>query len=383
MRARLQRHHDRLRDIFQHALIVALATPLAACTQAAEGGGSDASAGDASLLTDASEGGSSDDVLSFDDGSLLDDAAYEWCEAGVPEVDDAATSGNCDYFMHVPCGLPDGAVPLECGYLTFRLCKAICPRGAPYGCRVASVPCDAGTAAGDGGGTAEDAGDVLTVECIICHGGRRPRGLRARRPVRSGSVVGDFFARTSHLEAASVIAFRHLERDLAALDAPRELRRAARSAARDEVKHARTTREIARRYGGRVAAARAGERYVRSAEDIAIENAVEGCVRETYAALVAHWQAAHASDERIRAAMTRIAADETRHAALAWSVAEWLRTRLHSSGRARVARRRRRAVRKLAREVDRNVPHALVEVAGVPNRDQALSFLRSLDQSLW
>ena len=53
---------------------------------------------------------------------------------------------------------------------------------------------------------------------------------------------------------------------------------------------------------------------MRELEAIAIENAVEGCVRESFGALLATWQAKTAGDARVRAAMKRIARDETRHA---------------------------------------------------------------------
>jgi len=57
--------------------------------------------------------------------------------------------------------------------------------------------------------------------------------------------------------------------------------------------------------------------------DVALENAVEGCVRETYGALIATRQAEAASDPVVRRAMRKIAADETAHAALSWDVASF------------------------------------------------------------
>jgi hypothetical protein len=57
----------------------------------------------------------------------------------------------------------------------------------------------------------------------------------------------------------------------------------------------------------------------RSLEELAVENAVEGCVRETYGALTAIWQARTAKDPSVAAAVRRIARDETRHAALSWA----------------------------------------------------------------
>ncbi len=70
---------------------------------------------------------------------------------------------------------------------------------------------------------------------------------------------------------------------------------------------------------------------LRSLEALAVENAVEGCVRETMGALFAMHQAASAADPHVRATMVSIAPDETRHAALGWAVAEWALDSLRAS----------------------------------------------------
>ena len=66
--------------------------------------------------------------------------------------------------------------------------------------------------------------------------------------------------------------------------------------------------------------AHAARRPSASPNPIALENATEGCVRETYGALVAHRQANIATDRSIRCMMQTIATDETNHAGLAWDV---------------------------------------------------------------
>ena len=55
-------------------------------------------------------------------------------------------------------------------------------------------------------------------------------------------------------------------------------------------------------------------------ETVAVENAIEGCVRETYGALVSFWQARAAGDPKVREVYARIAEDElsTRHSRGAW-----------------------------------------------------------------
>ena len=150
------------------------------------------------------------------------------------------------------------------------------------------------------------------------------------------------------------------------MGAPACLVREAERSARDEVRHARITRRLARGRGAepsRVAMKRARPRSI---EAFAIENAVEGCVREAFGALVASRQALVAADPDVRAAMVGIARDEIRHAALALSIAEWLSPRLDTAVRARVATAMRGAVDALRCEV-RAMPGDVASALGLPS----------------
>jgi hypothetical protein len=225
--------------------------------------------------------------------------------------------------------------------------------------------------------------ESVTLDCrMLCFMGRRPAGLAESAPSASTSRLGDYFAQVAHLEAASVDAFKLLARELASHRAPRKLRRAAARAARDEVRHARMTSALARRFGGKSAPVVVEKSGERSLEAIAIENAVEGCVRETYGALLATWQAHAASDPRIRAAMIRIASDETRHAALSWSVAAWLNRQLSQEERTRVEQARHAAVEQLLSEAQGEDDPALIRMAGLPSQEQAVMLAHRLARSL-
>jgi rubrerythrin len=228
-------------------------------------------------------------------------------------------------------------------------------------------------------------GAPVVVECDKCTiSGRRPSGLVRPRRARATNALGRFFACVSHLEEASVHAFEGLAGELHRLDAPAELVRAARRSARDEVRHARATARIARRHGAEPPSLRVlARRRARSLVRIAVENAVEGCVRETFGALVAAWQAAHAADPQIARTMRRIAADETRHAALAWAIAGWMEPRLDARSRRAVLAARRRAVRALLREVSSPCPSVLVVQAGMPSAARATALLEVLRTALW
>jgi len=157
--------------------------------------------------------------------------------------------------------------------------------------------------------------------------GRRPEGL-ASRVAEHADARARWYAESMHLEAASVPAFERLAAELAALGAPPRLVRAARAAARDEVRHAATMTQLGARIGAALTDVVVTPVAERTIEQIAIENAVEGCVNEGFAAVLCEYQARTASDPDLAAAMTDIARDEQAHAGLSFAIAAWLETQL-------------------------------------------------------
>jgi hypothetical protein len=217
---------------------------------------------------------------------------------------------------------------------------------------------------------------------LVCQTGRRPASLLDSSPSSAVNSVGSFFAEAARLEGASVAAFRVLAHELSTHGAPARLARAAQLSAADEIRHAHATAAMARRYAAEPVRPEFGAPPKgRSLEDIAAENAAEGCVRETYGALVALWQARHARDPFVAASMAPIAADEMRHAGLAWDVAGWAEPRLSATARRHVISARTRAFEQLATEVARPVDHALVAIAGLPAADSAAQLLQELGAS--
>lgn len=229
----------------------------------------------------------------------------------------------------LPPDNPDGSPPppFDPSFVSEEECEMLC--GVGY------ANCDAITL--DNGTPA-----VRCSDPYACVGGRRPRGLIGAG-ARSMSRRGRFLAESAHLEAASVIAFDRLGAELRALGAPRALVRRALIASRQEERHARVMESLAARFGAKSAPVRVRRQGPRTKLAIALENAVEGCVNETFAALVASHQARFANDVAVRRAMARIAADETAHAALALDVDRWLHPSLTPRERARVARAKARA----------------------------------------
>ncbi|HUB08223.1 MAG TPA: ferritin-like domain-containing protein [Myxococcales bacterium] len=212
-----------------------------------------------------------------------------------------------------------------------------------------------------------------------CSMGRRPSSLVPCDSAPALHPVAAFFAEGARLEAASVRAFRVLARELAAHGAPRRLVACALEAAKDEVRHARATRQLARRYGAEpLRPTFSAQPGVRPLAQVARENAVEGCAAETYGAAVALWQARHAQDPSIAQALCAISRDEVRHAELAWEVAGWAEPRLSCGAQARVRSAREEAFRDLAREAAQEIDASLVTFAGLPSAAEGAGLLRSV-----
>jgi hypothetical protein len=224
----------------------------------------------------------------------------------------------------------------------------------------------------------------MQVDPMFCGAGRRPSGLlpAARRSL--ASPVGAHFAELARLEAASIHAFRELAAELFAHGAPPALVRAAMSAAEDEIRHARSMARLARRFGADLVAADVVHQPVRDIETIALSNAVEGCVRETFGALLAHHAAGVATLPDVRAAMAVIAGDETRHAALSWAIHAWLVRKLTPAAQRRI----QAAIVSTAAAVSEEAtaderPRPEIDALGLPPADVAAGLLRGLGEPLW
>jgi rubrerythrin len=233
----------------------------------------------------------------------------------------------------------------------------------------------------------------LKVECVnvtmqscgpvFGAGGRPPAGLRPVEIPRCEDPVGAYFAYMAHVEGAAVFGFRNLARELTALGAPMSLVSQALRAADDERRHARIARRLARDYAATPASVEVEATPPRSALAIALDNATEGGVYETFAVLVTLHQSLTAADRRVRAAFARIADDELRHAELAQAVARFLEPRLSAEERAQVAQARRDAAARLAAELDTPFHPRLVALAGMPPRETTRRWLSQMTERLW
>ncbi|APR80959.1 putative lipoprotein [Minicystis rosea] len=419
----MRREERRLRRIFQRALWVAVAAPIAAplacgapgttvtspdeevergaiepgsgLEEGAGGAGNGEAAKGAAGGADRGEaqgaGGSIDQGTTLPSGEG-ERPSTEGASSGEPgtEVEGFANNASCapvpftpnppdtcGKYVRLPCGLPAGVTPVANCYLWLNDCQKVCP-GAYFNCHAVGDSCRDGV-------VVKDAKGGIDIDCATCSKGvgRIPAGLAPARMKRAPSALGTYFASASHLEAASVHAFVRLGRELSASEAPPSLLRAARRAARDEVRHARATARLARRFGGEPVRPRVASLPLRALDAVAIENAVEGCVRETFGALVAEFQAANARDPEIAREMEIIARDETRHAALSWAVARWAHDKLAIEAREAMAAHCREAMAALRAETQACMPEELRTQAGLPNEAEQRALLDVLEEQLW
>jgi len=234
--------------------------------------------------------------------------------------------------------------------------------------------------------SAEGVIEVLSSEVMVESGtcaGRRPDAWVPGVESQDGPPVARYLASMAHLEAGAVLAFENLARELEAHGAPRALIRDVQAAARDEVMHAELMGLLAKSHGATPPDAEVTEVRVRSLYEMALDNATEGCVRETYGALVGMYQAETAKDLELARAMRRIAEDETRHASLSWRIGEWLLAQLSDVQRAHVRDAQRVAVDRLRVEASVSPSDDLLEIVGLPSAAVAVAMVDRLAEDLW
>lgn len=210
--------------------------------------------------------------------------------------------------------------------------------------------------------------------------GRRPAGL-AMSDEHEPSL-SRFLVACAQLEHASVFAFERLAGELRGLGAPPRLVRACQKAAADESRHAVIMKQLASIVGGQVTPASVEPPPERSVFAIAVENAVEGCVRETMGALLAQWQADHAHNIAVRAAMAAIAPDELDHAELSLAVHHFCSALLDDGDRRRIAEAGRSAARQLRDQLCAESGTA-ARMLGLPGAEAADGLWQTTYTQVW
>lgn len=342
------------------AAIAAAASPLAAaCGGQVEGGEGGTSGTSGGQDPDRSGSSSSSGASSGSTGSSGNSVCGGTRSARVPYEPPMCESITSDA----------GEAPTTVCETERELCERLCA-DAPWNTPLYRVKLTACSIVESGRGGKEITCLGNTPPC-----GRAHEGLAAPAISGDASAIARWLENAAYLEDASVTSFELLAMELAAHEAPPDLVASAERSARDEVRHARTMNALARRHGGCTQRAAKQRRSARSLDAMLHENAIEGCVRETYGAALAWYQAAHAKDAKVKAAMDRIAVDETRHAALAWSIAEWGEARVGPSARAAIEAARVEAWRTLGAELAADPEPALASSLGLPSSEAARTML--------
>ena len=125
----------------------------------------------------------------------------------------------------------------------------------------------------------------------------------------------------------------------------------------------------------------AGPARPRPLSEVARENAVEGCARETVSASIAVWQSRNAADPVVAATMAMISTDEVKHAELSWDIARWVEPRLLPAEQVAVVAARAAAFDELLEEAAAPVDSTLIAMAGLPAPRDAVSLVRAASQA--
>jgi len=211
--------------------------------------------------------------------------------------------------------------------------------------------------------------------------GRAPETLDCRSLPALQSAAA-YFSRSAYWEAASAHAFRVLVGDLRRHQAPQRLVRAAERAAADERRHARAFQRLASRAGYATPRVAPPPVTPRGLLQLALENAAEGCVIETYSALVAAYQAQHAAAPGLRRMLSRIAREEAEHARLSWQLWSWCLARVGVRARARLHRELRDASARLAQRLP-DLRERWATELGLPRLEVAREMFACLSADLW
>lgn len=216
----------------------------------------------------------------------------------------------------------------------------------------------------------------------LCYG-RLPHGrLSLALGEIQSEAVGDMLARHAAYEAASVIAFIQLHRELNALGAPLSLLSRIEKAADDERRHAIQVGALAERYGKTMESFSFEASPERDMEAIAINNMQEGCVGESWGALIGLYQAQHACDPVIAETMTQVAMDEVEHASLSWEINDWLSEQLSADALERVKLARQVSLDRVVKRTNKPVDRESQLLAGLPEPEVAELLAKHLVNAL-
>ena len=138
--------------------------------------------------------------------------------------------------------------------------------------------------------------------------------------------LAGYFASVAQEEAVSVYAFQEMLFFLKERNAPDHLIQACHKAIHEEKEHTAMMTQLAHQHGCTQAAIKIKRGSFSSMFDFAMQNAIAGCIEETWASVLALYRAQHTPKYQER--FTQIARDEIGHAQLSWHIHQWAMSQL-------------------------------------------------------
>jgi hypothetical protein len=231
-------------------------------------------------------------------------------------------------------------------------------------------------------GTDENGDQSLTCGYLLAPYCEGRNHVAVHSNTQSAVDIPTWFLQATQAEIGSVGAFLLLREELQRLDAPQHFIQQCLEAARDEVQHARLMNNVCRSVGIQPSIPQISDIPNRSIFDIALENALEGCIHESYAAMQALHQSQHASTPEFRRLFFIIAQDELRHADLSLRIHQWLMTQLSQSQQQTIKEAQQKCLEQLL-EFHANQPHnPALNMLGPPEPKKAQELAKSLFSQL-
>lgn len=187
-------------------------------------------------------------------------------------------------------------------------------------------------------GVVECNGDVLQITF----------GRAATTPTKLESFEADwggYFVRLAQEEATAVFAFTELLEHLQRWKAPAPLQDWCSRIIGEEERHTLMMSGLAFRNGQQSAGIQFPSLNRVSVKDMAIHNALTGCIGETWSAVLLRYQSEHAP--KYHGVFRRIAKDETSHAEFSWALHNWLMSQLTEDEQTEVVEAMREMLSKL------------------------------------
>jgi hypothetical protein len=156
---------------------------------------------------------------------------------------------------------------------------------------------------------------------------------------------GGYFGRLAQEEATAVFAFGELLEHLQHWDASESLQDWCRKIIGEEQTHTLMMSGLAHRNGQTSAVIQFPSVNQVSMKEMAIHNALTGCIGETWFAVLLRYQSEHAP--KYKGVFKRISKDETSHAEFSWSLHEWFMSQLTADEQVEVHRAMRSMLSRL------------------------------------